>query len=89
MSVYYEIKEHLVIEDTEKHSMELGNIHYRLSLMAAWTLQRRGCFGNLTIIADGEKFSFTKDILNTRYQDALNALYKAKSAVCMRRPKPH
>ena len=80
MSVYYEIKEHLVIEDTEKHSMELGNIHYRLSLMAAWTLQRRGCFGNLTIIADGEKFSFTKDILNTRYQDALNALYKAKSA---------
>jgi hypothetical protein len=43
-------------------------------------LQRRGCFGNLTIIADGEKFSFTKDILNTQYQDALNALYKAKSA---------
>ena len=80
MSVYYDIKEHLVIEDTEKHSMELGNIHYRLSMMAAWTLQHRGCFGKLTIIADGEKFSFSDDILNTRYQEALDALYKATSA---------
>lgn len=80
MSVYYEIKEHLVIEDTEKHSLELGNIHYRLSLMAAWTLQHRGSVIDLTIVADGEKFRFTDDILNTRYQEALYALYKANSA---------
>lgn len=80
MSVYYDIKEHLVIEDTEKHSLELGNIHYRLSLMAAWTLQHRGCIGNLTIIADGENFSFAGDILNAQYQKALDALYKARSA---------
>ena len=80
MSVYYDIKEHLVIEDTEKHSLELGNIHYRLSLMAAWTLQHRGSVIDLTIVADGEKFNFTDDILNVQYQEALDALYKAKSS---------
>ncbi len=79
MSVYYEIYEHLIIEDTEKHSVELGNIHYRLSLMAAWVLQRRGSMGELTILADGKKFSFAGDILNARYQEALDALYKATS----------
>jgi hypothetical protein len=79
VSIYYEILEHLVIEDTEKHHVELSDIRYRLSLMAAWVLQRRGSVGELTIIADGETFSFKNDILNSRYQVALDALYKAKS----------
>ena len=79
MSIYYEICEHLIIEDTEKHNTELCNIHYRLSLMAAWILQNRGAMGDLTVIADGEKFCFSRDILNSRYQEALNALYQAKS----------
>lgn len=79
MSVYYDIHEHLVIEDTEKHDVELCNLHYRLSLMAAWVLQRRGGMRNLTIIADGQKFSFMGDILNARYQEALDVLCKARS----------
>ena len=79
MSIYYEIREHLIIEDTEKHNIELCNIHYRLSLMAAWILQSRGAMGDLTVIADGGKFCFSHDILNSRYQEALDALYQAKT----------
>lgn len=79
MSVYYDIKEHLIIEDTEKYSVELDNIHYRLSLMAAWTLQHRGNVVALTLIADGKTFSFGNDILNSKFQEALDALDQASS----------
>lgn len=79
MSVYYDIYEHLIIADTEKHHVELSNLHYRLSLMAAWVLQRRGYMNDLKIIADGKTFHIADDILNDRYQEALDALYKAKS----------
>lgn len=79
MSVCYDIKEHLIIEDTEKHSVELGNIHYRLSLMAAWTLQHRGNVVDLTLITDGKTFSFESDILNSKFQEALDALDQARS----------
>lgn len=79
MSVYYDIHEHLVIEDTGKYPVEVSNIHYRLSLMAAWVLQRRGRMSDVTIIADGEKFRFTGDILNARYQEAMNALASSDS----------
>lgn len=79
MSIYYEVCEHLVIEDAEKHRMVLSDMGYRLSLMAAWVLQHRGNMENLTINADGKKFSFAEDILNTRYQEALDVLSDAKT----------
>lgn len=79
MSVYYNIKEHLVIEDTEKHSAVLDNIRYRLSLMAAWTLQHRGNVYDLTLIADGKTFSFKSDILSPKFQEALDALNQASA----------
>lgn len=79
MSVYYNIKEHLIIEDTEKHLVELDNIHYRLSLMAAWTLQHRGDVIDLTLIADGKIYSFDSDILNSKFQEALDALNQSRS----------
>jgi hypothetical protein len=59
--------------------MVLSDMGYRLSLMAAWVLQRRGNIESLTIEADGKKFSFAEDILNTRYQEALDALCNAKT----------
>lgn len=79
MSVYYEVYEHLIVRDTAKHSVEVDNIFYRLSLLAAWELQRRGNVGTVEITADSKKFRFEGNILSEDFREALDALRGAWS----------
>ena len=79
MSVYYEIFEHLVIEDTEQHSYEQSLTISRLALLGAWLLNNRGGVGKLRIIADGEEYTFSGNMMTQAYHEALNAADKAKN----------
>lgn len=77
MSVYYEVNEHLVINDTTKH-FEIADIAIsQLCLMGTWLLQNRGRFASLTAIADGVKFSFSGSIVTQDYHKLIDALHNA------------
>lgn len=79
MSVFYEVYEHWVISDTANYHVEASNICCRLSLLAAWELQRRGNVGTVEITADSKKFRFEGNILSEDFREALDALQGAWS----------
>ena len=79
MSVYYDIKEHLVIEDTKKHWYELDLISWSLALMGAWLLNNRGKIHSLRAVADGAEYTFSGDKMTEAYHDILNAINQAKT----------
>ena len=78
MSIFYEVFEHLIIEDTEKHSYERDLSISRLSLLGAWILNNRGSVANLRVLADGVEHSFSGNMMTQAYHEALIATDKAK-----------
>ena len=79
MSVYYEIFEHLVIEDTEKHYYERDLTISRLALLGARILCNRGSVGKLRVIADGVEHTFSGNVMTQGYHEALNGASQAKT----------
>lgn len=79
MSVYYEIYEHLILEDTECYGYELDMTISRLSLLGAWILNGSGSVGKLQVIADGAKYSFSGTMMTQAYHEALIAASRAKT----------
>ena len=78
MSVYYEVFEHLAIEDTEKHYYEKDLTISRLALLGAWILCNRGSVGKLRVIADGVEYTFSGNVMTQGYHEVLNAASQAK-----------
>ncbi len=78
MSIFYEVFEHLVIEDTNKHDDELRITLSNLSQLGAWILDNRGSVGSLRVIADGEEYTFSGSVMTQAYHEALNAAREAE-----------
>lgn len=83
MSVYYEVYEHLILEETECHGYELDMTLSRLSLLGAWILNGHGQVGKLRVIADGTEHNFSGRMMTQDYHEALIAASKAKSVEIM------
>lgn len=65
MSVYYDIKEHLVVKDRQPSEFVTAKdnavdiMHYQLSLLGALMLQENAFIEELVLNADGETYSFS------------------------------
>lgn len=79
MSVYYEVFEHLVIEDTEKHCYEQSVMISGLALMGAKILSNCGTVEKLHIIADGVEYTFSGNVMTQAYHEMLNAAGEANA----------
>lgn len=77
MSIYYTVKEHLVIEDTEKHSDIVDLTVNHLSLMGASLLMDCGNFSELTAIADGAEYVFSGSTVTENYHKLITAIRDA------------
>ncbi len=79
MSIYYDIKEHLSVKDTDKHEEAIGLAKYQLSLLGAWILQNRAGVVALTVIANGRKYQFEGEVMTKEYHDLIKVFDDAKS----------
>lgn len=79
MSIYYDIKEHLIVKDTEKHEEAVGLAKYQLSLLGAWILQDRAGVFSLTVVADGKKHQFEGKVMTNEYHNLIKAFDEAHS----------
>ena len=79
MSINYDIKEHLIIENTELHEEAVDITAYHLSLLGAWLMQDRANVYNLTLLADGKEYRFEGELLSEAYHLLVRALYTAKT----------
>lgn len=79
MSVYYEIKEHLVITDAAEYDYEVALVHGQLCLLGAWILQDRAHVSKLEIVVDGAEYGFSGDLMTQDYHKALKAMMNANS----------
>lgn len=55
MSIHYDVKEHLVINSTEKHDYSLSVYSHRLARIGALMLEDNAGFAKLVAVTDGEK----------------------------------
>lgn len=79
MSVYYDIREHLIIKDTNEH-MELADMFiYRIACLGRSLLLDSGKIIQLTVITDGKKREFSGRTINSKYQNIIRAMRSAES----------
>lgn len=79
MSVFYEVNEHLLVTDTEKHREIADLARSQLCLLGAWMLRDRANFFELTAIADDTEYHFTGNTMNEDYHRLIHALDSARS----------
>ena len=79
MSVYYDIREHIIIKDTNEH-MELADMFiYRIACLGRSLLLDNGKIIQLTVVTDGEKSEFSGDTLNEKFHNIIRAMRGAES----------
>ena len=79
MSVYYDIREHIIIKDTNEH-MELADMFiYRIACLGRSLLLDSGKIIQLTVVTDGEKSEFSGDTLNEKFHSIIRAMRSAES----------
>ena len=79
MSVYYDIREHIIIKDTNEH-MELADMFiYRIACLGRSLLLDSGKIIQLTVVTDGEKSEFSGDTLNEKFHSIIRAMSSAGS----------
>ncbi len=74
MSVYYTIKEHLRVDNTERHPVEAAILHTQLSLLGAAMLRGDAYIDQAVIVADGEMMAFDGKIVNEAFHKAMDAI---------------
>lgn len=77
MSIYYEVYEHLIINDTEKYVEERDLTVGRLCSLGAYILNDCARIGNLQVIADGAEYHFSGKMMTQAYHEAITAAGKA------------
>ena len=79
MSIYYTIKEHLHIENTENHCEAVAIMHTRLSLLGAAMLRDTAYIEKAVIVADGEEFAFDGKTVTEAFHKAMDAIACAET----------
>ncbi|MBR5500915.1 MAG: hypothetical protein IKV74_05250 [Clostridia bacterium] len=77
MSVNYVIREHLMIENTEHHSVAMDGMLSHLSLLEAWLLQERARVYRFVIHTDDKTYDCHCESMTKNYQDAMCAFADA------------
>ena len=78
MSVFYEVYEHLSIDDTTAHCDEFKLASSQMEHLGAWIAYGRASTGKITVIADGTEHSFSGHDMTEEFDTMLDALRKAK-----------
>lgn len=79
MSVYYDIKEHIIIKNTAEHEETRDIFSYRLVCLAKSLLLNSGKIHNLTVIADGKKRELSGTTVTAKFHNIIRAIDKANS----------
>ena len=79
MSIYYEVKEHLIIRDTAEHDFSMSVYSHRLARFGGLMLEDNAKFIKLVAITDGEKREFSGDTMTKEFHDIMRAINSAES----------
>ena len=79
MSVYYDIREHIIINSTAEQEESLAVYSHRLARIGALMLEDCAKFRKLVVITDGEKSEFSGDTLNEKFHSIIRAMRSAES----------
>lgn len=78
MSVFYEVKEHLKVEDTRHHPELRETVVSQLGQLGAGILQGKAGIDQMTLIADGRKYCFSGREMTREYHELIRALSRAE-----------
>lgn len=78
MSVFYEVNEHLKVEDTRNHPVLLEIAASQLGLLGAGILQDLAGIKRMTLIADGREYRFSGKQMTQEYHELIRALSNAE-----------
>ncbi len=79
MSIYYDIKEHLIINNTAEQDYSLSVYSHRLARIGALMLEDNARFTKLVVITDGKKREFSGDTMTKKFHDIMRAINRADS----------
>lgn len=79
MSIYYDIKEHLIIKNTEEHDFSMGVYSHRLVRIGALVLEDCARFHKLIVITDGETSEFSGDTITEEFHNIIRKINSASS----------
>lgn len=79
MSVYYDIREHIIIKDTNEH-MELADMFiYRIACLGRSLLLDSGKIIQLTVVTDGKKREFSGKTVTAKFHNIIRAMRSAEN----------
>lgn len=79
MSIYYDIKEHIIIKNTAEQDYSLSVYSHRLARIGALMLEDNARFAKLVVITDGKKREFSGDTMTKKFHDIMRAINRADS----------
>lgn len=79
MSIHYDVKEHLIIKNTEEQEYPLSVYSHRLARIGGLMLEDCARFRKLVVITDDEKREFSGDTMTKDFHDIMRAINRADS----------
>lgn len=79
MSVYYDIREHIIINSTAEQEESLAVYSHRLARIGALMLEDCAKFRKLVVITDGKKRDFSGNTMTKKFHDIIRAINRADS----------
>ena len=79
MSIHYDVKEHLIINNTAEQDFSLSVYSHRLARIGALMLEDNAGFTKLVVFTDGEKREFSGNTMTKDFHDIMRAISNADS----------
>ena len=79
MSIYYDIKEHIIIKNTADQEESLSVYSHRLARIGGLMLEDCAEFRKLIVISDGKKREFSGNTITKKFHDIMRAINRADS----------
>ena len=79
MSIYYDIKEHIIIKNTADQEESLSVYSHRLARIGGLMLEDCAEFRKLIVISDGKKREFSGNSITKKFHDIMRAINRADS----------
>ena len=79
MSIYYDVKEHIIIKNTAEQDYSLSVYSHRLARIGALMLEDCAKFIKLVVITDGKKREFSGNTMTKKFHDIMRAISNADS----------
>ena len=79
MSIYYDVKEHIIIKNTAEQDDSLSVYSHRLARIGALMLEDNARFKKLVAITDGKKREFSGNTMTKKFHDIMRAIGRADS----------